>query len=148
MIIFEFINQDLVTFISARTSPKFFPPLSPNRTCGERPEKYYNYSCEVYSIIKASFLLFDKHEYAHRIFPSSIQLSSSLYHRYVDTCEVNFTDGTEIETKSRSNFTSNINPFQPNVVFLIETNHLFCSAKQMTGFYKKCNTGLKWVKRI
>ena len=27
----------------------------------------------------------------------------------------------------------------------METSHLFCRAKQMTGFYMKCNTGLKWV---
>ena len=38
--------------------------------------------------------------------------------------------------------------FRPSVVFHIETSHLFCSAKQMTGFYMKRNTGLKWVKRF
>ena len=27
------------------------------------------------------------------------------------------------------------NPFQPSVLFHIRTSHLFCSAKQMTGFY-------------
>ena len=32
------------------------------------------------------------------------------------------------------------------VLFHIKTSHLFCSAKQMTGFYMKHNTGLKWVK--
>ena len=37
------------------------------------------------------------------------------------------------------------NPFQ-TVTFYIETNYLFFSAKQMTGFYMKRNTGLKWVK--
>ena len=37
------------------------------------------------------------------------------------------------------------NPFQPSAAFHIETSHLFCSAKQMTGFYMKRNTGLKWV---
>ena len=41
---------------------------------------------------------------------------------------------------------SNSNPFQPSVGFHIETSPLFCSAKQMTGFYMKCNIGLKWVK--
>ena len=35
---------------------------------------------------------------------------------------------------------------QPNVAFHIETSHLFCFAKQVTGFYMKRNTGLKWVK--
>ena len=39
-----------------------------------------------------------------------------------------------------------VNPFLPNVAFDIETNHLICKAKQMTGFYIKRNTGLKWVK--
>ena len=32
-------------------------------------------------------------------------------------------------------------PFQGGVAFYIETSHLFCSAKQMTDFYTKCNTG-------
>ena len=36
-----------------------------------------------------------------------------------------------------------IRPFQPSVAFHIETNHLFSSAKQVTGFYMKCNTGMK-----
>ena len=27
-----------------------------------------------------------------------------------------------------------INPFQPNIPFHIETSHSFCRAKQMTGF--------------
>ena len=39
-----------------------------------------------------------------------------------------------------------INPFQPSVVFHIETSHLICNANRMTGFYMKCNTGLKCVK--
>ena len=39
----------------------------------------------------------------------------------------------------------NIKPFQPSVAFHIETSHLFCRAKQMTGFYVKRNYGLKWV---
>ena len=38
------------------------------------------------------------------------------------------------------------NPFQPSVAFNIETSHLICSANQMTGFYMKCNIGMKWVK--
>ena len=37
------------------------------------------------------------------------------------------------------------NPFQPSVAFHTETLHLTCKAKQMTGFYMKCNE-LKWVK--
>ena len=35
--------------------------------------------------------------------------------------------------------------FQPSVIFHIETTHLFCYVKQMTGFYMKCNTTLKWI---
>ena len=42
---------------------------------------------------------------------------------------------------------SSINPFQPSFVFHIETSHLFCRAKQMTGFYMKRKTGLKWIKQ-
>ena len=38
------------------------------------------------------------------------------------------------------------NPFQPSVEFHIETSHLFCRAKQMTGFYMKHKNGLKWAK--
>ena len=40
-----------------------------------------------------------------------------------------------------------INPFQPSATFHIETSNLFCSSKQMTGFYMKRNTGLTRVKR-
>ena len=39
-----------------------------------------------------------------------------------------------------------LNQFQPRVAFHIKTSHLFCSTKQMTGFYMKLNSGLKWVK--
>ena len=38
-----------------------------------------------------------------------------------------------------------INPLQSSVAFHIETSYLFYSAKQMTGFYMKCKSGLKWV---
>ena len=38
-------------------------------------------------------------------------------------------------------------PFQFSVTFHIEHSHLICSANQMTGFYMKCNAGLKRVKR-
>ena len=38
------------------------------------------------------------------------------------------------------------NPFQPSASFHIETSYLVCSANQMTGFYMKRNTRLKWVK--
>ena len=40
---------------------------------------------------------------------------------------------------------TDINPFQPTVVFQIETSHIFRSANQMTGVHMKCSTGLKWV---
>ena len=39
------------------------------------------------------------------------------------------------------------NPFKPNVAFYIETSHFYCDSNQITGFYIKCITGLKWVKR-
>ena len=41
--------------------------------------------------------------------------------------------------------TKKINPFQLSVAFHIETSDLFCSAKQMAGFYMKRNTRLKWI---
>ena len=34
------------------------------------------------------------------------------------------------------------NLFEPSVAFYIKTSHSICSAYQMTGFYKKCSTGL------
>ena len=37
------------------------------------------------------------------------------------------------------------NLFQSGFVFYIETIYLNCIANQMAGFYKKRNTGLKWV---
>ena len=33
-------------------------------------------------------------------------------------------------------------------VFHIETSHLICSANQMIGFYMKCDTGLKLLKKM
>ena len=42
----------------------------------------------------------------------------------------------------------NLKSFQLSVAFHIETGHLFCSTKQMTAFYIKRNTGLKWIKSI
>ena len=41
-----------------------------------------------------------------------------------------------------------IMPFQPCVAFHIEPSHLFCTAKQVTCFYMKRNTGLKWVMQL
>ena len=38
------------------------------------------------------------------------------------------------------------NQFQSSVAFHMDTSHLICFASQVTGFYIKCNTGLKWVK--
>ena len=42
-----------------------------------------------------------------------------------------------------SQITSLLNPFQPSVGLRIETSHLICTPNQMTGFYKKCNTGFE-----
>ena len=39
-----------------------------------------------------------------------------------------------------------LNPFQLSVAFHIETSHLFCTEKQMTGFYVKRNPEVKCVK--
>ena len=36
--------------------------------------------------------------------------------------------------------------FPPGVTFQIETSYFICTANQMTGFYLKCSTGLKWIK--
>ena len=43
---------------------------------------------------------------------------------------------------------SQFNPFQGSVAFHLETSHLFCRANQLTGFYMKRNTTLKWDKRL
>ena len=34
-------------------------------------------------------------------------------------------------------------PFQPSIAFHIETSRFICCANHMTGFYMKCNAGLK-----
>ena len=39
-----------------------------------------------------------------------------------------------------------INPFRTSVAFHMETRHLIRFANQMTSFYMKYNTELKWVK--
>ena len=39
-----------------------------------------------------------------------------------------------------------INAFKSSLHY-IETSLLTCTANQMTGFYMKCNIGLKWVKQ-
>ena len=44
--------------------------------------------------------------------------------------------------------TQHLNLFQPRVTSYIETSHLLCSAKQMTGFYMKHNAGRKSVKEL
>ena len=38
-----------------------------------------------------------------------------------------------------------ISPFEPSVASDIETSHLIWNANQMTVFYIRCNTRLKWV---
>ena len=39
------------------------------------------------------------------------------------------------------------NPFQLSVAFHIKTSHFNCKSNQVTGFYMKCNTGLrKYIK--
>ena len=37
---------------------------------------------------------------------------------------------------------------QPSVAFHIETSHLICTEKQITVFFMKCNTGLRWVQWV
>ena len=39
-----------------------------------------------------------------------------------------------------------VNSFQSSITFHIETSLLIYSTNQMSGFYMKCNTRLKWVK--
>ena len=41
-----------------------------------------------------------------------------------------------------------LNSFQPRVAFQMETSHLVCKAKQVTGFYMKRSTNLKWLKNL
>ena len=56
-----------------------------------------------------------------------------------ETCSVNTTDAKIILLFWY------INPFLPSVALPIETNHLFCRAKQMPGFHMEQNNLLKWV---
>ena len=39
-------------------------------------------------------------------------------------------------------------PISTSVAFYVETRYFICSANQVTGFYMKCNTGLKWVMHV
>ena len=48
-------------------------------------------------------------------------------------------------TKFKENFPLII-PLNSPVLFHIKTSYWFCRTKQMTGFYMKRNTRLKWVK--
>ena len=45
-------------------------------------------------------------------------------------------------------FQNEFNLFQFSVEFHTKSSHLFCRANQITGFYIKRNTGLKWVNII
>ena len=38
-----------------------------------------------------------------------------------------------------------VKTLQASVAFHIEPSHLICTANQMTGFYMKYDTGLKWI---
>ena len=38
-----------------------------------------------------------------------------------------------------------LNSIQPCIALHLETSHLLWTAEELTGFYMKCNTGLKWV---
>ena len=76
MTIFEFTNQDKVSFFSTRTSPNFSHfPFKLKRGflfyfALERNPKnifYYKYDLENYTDPVLGFLLFDKHEYTHGI---------------------------------------------------------------------------------
>ena len=52
-----------------------------------------------------------------------------------------------IEKISGMTWVKAANPFNLSVAFHIESSNLICSAKQMTSFYMKRNTGLKRVNR-
>ena len=53
-------------------------------------------------------------------------------------------DGYQIIPFDVKNLFKNV-PLTDQYFHHIETSHLICSANQMTGFYMKCNTGLKRV---
>ena len=44
------------------------------------------------------------------------------------------------------NYTNKSN--QPSVAYHIETSHFICTTNQMSGFYMKCNPGVKWVYQL
>ena len=46
----------------------------------------------------------------------------------------------------KNNLGTHLTHFLRCVAFDVETSNSFCSVNQVTGFYMKCNTGLKWVK--
>ena len=51
----------------------------------------------------------------------------------------------QLSCEKLTNFSGAIDQFKTSVPFHLETSHLICNVNQMTGFYMKGNTGLKWV---
>ena len=61
--------------------------------------------------------------------------------------KVHFPETDPLQTKRYMiDYNLYFDPFQSIDAFQIEISHLICSTNQMTGFYMKCNTWLKWVK--
>ena len=73
------------------------------------------------------------------IYLKSIKVSNKENTLIYETCSVNTTDAKIILLFWY------INPFLPSVALHIETNHLFCRAKQMPGFHMEQSNLLKWV---
>ena len=76
------------------------------------------------------------------ITPTSVVLLQEL-DRFNVLIKKMFTTLMNLQRVSNQKVKLPFDSFQPSVVFHIETSHLFCSAKQMTGFYMKHNTWLK-----
>ena len=91
--------------------------------------------------------------YLHLSFLKHIYCKKVIFRNFIAFFSECDQDVSRVKTQDiarTSDFIQNIvqrqfNPFQPSVAFHIETSHFFCSAKQMTGFYMKRNTGLKQV---
>ena len=97
--------------------------------------------------------LFPK-KFRRKISPATLTYNNYIFD-FIECLEVQLS-GTENNCKIlKINFVLNpfklkwylyfINPFSPSVTFHIETRHLICSVKQMTGFYIKHNFGMKWA---
>ena len=100
-------------------------------------------SCRYITLFKPSMSL-SRYKIYRLFLPKQRVMIEHVFHKhFVKIFTIIFPDSWNIFIKSI--FGKLIISYQSSVAIYIDTSHLFCSAKQMVGFYMKRNTGLKWV---